>query len=295
MQQQRADRAVMFMSMPFHGKTLEERRQVLAVSEVANDVCRRLNVELRRPWLDPAHTPARGQQEQYLRDRRLLTGADCLLALAWNSAGSGAQVEIAVNLLMPVIYLVPAGSSVSPNTIGSLARCLGIISFSEPEDIRSELSRILSGVEPGLFARRHARSRGLSGERIRQRIVRLRNNRGWSREELARKMDYTVEFVTALETEPDEVMNATAAQIYALAFALDVPAGWILDPNEEMSLRALEGREIVKLCLEEKVTIGQTLGFIDAMRPNLAEGGTRVPREELRALLRFYVQEFADL
>jgi transcriptional regulator with XRE-family HTH domain len=285
------ERAVVFMTMPFHGKTPEQRREVLAVSDVANEVCRELNVDLLRPWVDAERVPTCGEQDQYLRDRCILSDADCLLALVWNSEGSASQVEIAVNRLMPIIYLVPTGSSVSPNTIGSLGLCLGMISYSRPEEIRADLRRILSDAEPQLFARRHARPRKPVGERIQQRILRLRQQRGMSREELARRMGCSPTLVVALETLPDGVMNASVTQIYALAEALDVPAGWILEPDEEASLRALEEHEIGKLCLEEDVSFRNTLGFLEAMRPSLSKG---LSREELRRILRWFLEDYAE-
>ncbi len=206
--------------------TESERRHTDRASDTVAQVCLSIGVSLYEPRAatDPVHHPDVPDWVVYSLDRERIASSDIVLFLSNHaSTGSGQELVIAQQYLIPIFVLAETGRRVSRMVTGMP----GVVEFLQYESLTS-LAEILRArlrelVDSEWRTRLNVAAHydmGL-GRRIRSRRTTL----GLSRAELAARLSPAVseQDVEQWEAASDFELNPSLVMLRTLAGALEVP------------------------------------------------------------------------
>lgn len=212
-----------------------ERQLIFTLSDLVSEVCRRYDIELYEPRkkTDPVHHPDVKDHDVFNIDREQVLGRDLLILLAhFPSMGAGQELDFALNGLVPTVVIAHSESRVS-RMITGVPNLYFLLSYQEPEELRSELDAALVRLRPLLVERKLAMGSddvNLVGSRVRE----LRRRLGLTREALLRKLGIpgvSEGWLAHLEDSGDRLSNPTLTQLRALASALNTTAADLVEPD----------------------------------------------------------------
>ncbi len=217
-----------YVSCALTGIPDRTRHEIDATVSVVRQACAssRVSFDIYVPGdhTDPKRDSHVSSEDVFDVDRKRVKEADVLLLLGHApSIGVGQELNMAFESLLPVVFLVPAGRSLS-----RMARGVPLVSVEVPygddDELRWRLIEALAGLRPRLVARRSAVAnleRVVVGARLKER----RRQRGLSREQVAEATGLTVRGVALLEDATDRRADPSLTQLRTLAALLGTTAG----------------------------------------------------------------------
>ena len=197
----------------------EQRQLMFTISDTIDAVCREEDIELYEPRkkTNLVHHPEVADAEGFRTDRERVLNSDLLIHLChYPSTGSGEELDFAHNALLPIILISHRDMRVSRMVTGIPSLKLHI-SYSEPEELRSELKDRLLEIRPILEQRKLAFSKyeaNIVGDKIRM----LREEQGLTREDVARySNNVTIELLKHIEESVDRSSNPSLIVLREIA------------------------------------------------------------------------------
>ncbi len=222
-----------YLACALSGLSPEQRQLVFQISDVVSMICSSTNITLYEPRkkTDPVSNPEISDTEVWGIDREKVVSSDLLIHLChYPSTGSGEELDFAYNALVPIILVSHGDNRVSRMVTGIPALRVQI-TYTEPEDLRSDLRHALMEIRPILEVRKMAFSlydANLVGSKVRS----LRESVGLSRAEVAAKTPLvTEEFLRHLEESVDRVANPSLIQLRQLATILKTTVADLVEPD----------------------------------------------------------------
>jgi len=212
-----------------------QRQLIFSLSDAISLVCANHGIELYEPRTatDPVHHPQVRHGEVFHIDREQVLSRDLLVLLAhFPSTGAGQELDFALNGLVPTIVVAHSRTRVS-RMISGVPNLYLLLTYDEPEQLRSELDTALARLRPLLVQRKlilGADDVNLVGGRIRE----LRKRQGLSRPALLARLGVPgvgEDWLEKLESSPDRIANPTLTQLRALAAALNTTAADLVEPD----------------------------------------------------------------
>lgn len=217
-----------YISTPLTGLADGTRRAIDETVAVVKAVCAGPGVGI-EPYFPGDHTdPLRdahvSPEEVFRRDRERIKSSDVMLLVANTpSTGVGQELNMALESLLPVVFLAPAGTQVSRMARGVPSFNIEL-AYADPGELRWRLDRTLRALRPRLESRRAA-LRGLDENRTGERIRAERRRRRLSRAQLADATGLTVAGIDLLERSPDRESDPSLTQLRRVAAVLGVSVG----------------------------------------------------------------------
>lgn len=206
----------------------------LALSAENNEARRVLAAEfsafadVRFDVYDPAEYTAPGTrhtpEQVYCIDHKRTSEADLVVFLAVAaSCGMGAECQIAGDATVPRIVILKTGVDASRMLIGSPARTIATITFSDGDDLRRRIRRSLPQISQDVLASYEPRRRAINtaaASGFNQFIVRRRILCGMTTEQLASRIGVSTHWLHHLERNPAATASVTICQAVRLAAEL---------------------------------------------------------------------------
>ena len=222
-----------YLACALTGLSANEKKEIIKVSDEIEKICQQHDIDLYQPrdHTDPELHPDMDAGEVFQRDRRRVLGSDLLIALGHHpSWGGGEELDFAYNALLPMILISPDNIRVSRMVTG-IPTLKVHLTYSNVEDLISELNHCLSSIRPILEERKLAFSQ--NDENIVGKNIRIsREELGLTREEVAcRVTGLTVDALTQLEESPDRISNPSLVQLRQIATVLKTTVGELIEPD----------------------------------------------------------------
>jgi DNA-binding XRE family transcriptional regulator len=214
-----------YVSTALTGVAVEMRRAIDAAVEVVKEVCGEpaIGIEVYFPGdhTDPVRDAHVSPEDVFRIDRDRVKGADVLITLAHlPSIGIGQELNMALESLVPVVFLIPEGTRMSRMARGAPSVKAEVV-YRDAESMRAGLREALLALRPRLESRKYAFSAfdaNVTGAKVRDHRLR----RQLSREELAEATGMSPQGVALLEDSPDRHSDPSLTQLRRLAAALGV-------------------------------------------------------------------------
>ena len=220
----------------------EQRKYVVAVSDVATSVCEDLDIELYRPMnaTDPVDHPHASPEYVFNLDRQRVLDSDLVIHVAdYASTGSGEELDFALAALIPIVLLAEGDSKVSRMVTGIPALKL-IIKYENLGELRDELRERLTEIRPILEERKLVFAefeRNIVGNKVRI----LREDFGLTREDVASHLDelLPVDRIQLIEDSNDRLSNPSLMELRYLATVLKTTVADLVEPDLHERMLAL--------------------------------------------------------
>ncbi len=220
-----------YLACALSGLEETERQLIFTLSDVVSQACAQHEIALYEPRksTDPVHHPNVPDSEVWARDKQEVLASDLVIHLAHHpSTGSGEELAYAEGGMIPIMLISHSGTRVSRMVTGIPAIQIHL-RYSEPEELREELSRRLFEIRPLLEQRRLALGddQNVVGEKVRQ----LRESIGLSRDQVAEAAGLDTNELTHLEESPDRVANWTLTKLRRVATVLRTTVSDLVEPD----------------------------------------------------------------
>jgi transcriptional regulator with XRE-family HTH domain len=232
-----------YLASALTGLTEEQRQLVFQLSDTVALICEDLGIDLYEPRkkTDPVHHADVVDSDVFHIDRERVQSSDLLIHLAhFPSTGAGEELSFAFEALVPIVVVSHSAVRVSRMVTG-IPNLIVVITYDEPEELRSVLRERLAEIRPLLVQRKLAFADydvNIVGERIRQ----LRMAQGMTREDVAaatrRRAEISVDLLTRLEESTDRIANPTLLHLRELADVLKTSVVDLVEPDLEETIFA---------------------------------------------------------
>lgn len=221
-----------YLATALTGLARSAREEVFAVSDAVAAACRECGVVLYEPRkvTDPVHDPDIPDDEVFRLDQERVRRSDLLIYLADQpSTGAGQELVFAYEAMIPIVVVAHRDTRVSRMVTG-IPGALVLVRYDGLPDLSRRLKSEISRMAPALVTRRaalHGHTRNRVGGRIRE----LRQSRGMSPEQLARRVgvaSVTSAQVLRWEQGSDLETNFSLVCLSQIAAALEVTAADLL-------------------------------------------------------------------
>lgn len=221
-----------YLASALTGLTDEQREEIFGVGDLIEDVCAAEGIELYQPYkhTDPKMHAGISAQEVFKIDRDLVLGSDLLIHIAhYASTGSGEELDIAYNGLIPIILVAPAERTLS-RMIRGIPSLKHELFYGDLEQLAHEMRSALIDIRPLLEERKLAFAdfeANIVGEKIRL----LREELQLTREEVADKVGIGVEGLINIEESSDLKSNPSLTQLRRIATVLRTTVAELVEPD----------------------------------------------------------------
>lgn len=222
-----------YLACALTGLSADEKEEIIKVSDEIEKICQQHDIDLYQPrnHTDPESHPEIDAGEVFRRDKNRVLESDLLIALVHHpSWGAGEELDFAYNALLPMILISPDNTRVSRMVTG-IPTLKVHLTYSNVEDLISELNHCLSSIRPILKERKLAFRQ--NNENIVGKNIRIsREEQGLTRQEVAcRVPGLTVDALTQLEESPDRISNPSLIQLRQIATVLKTTVGELIEPD----------------------------------------------------------------
>ncbi|MFZ5481163.1 MAG: helix-turn-helix domain-containing protein [Myxococcota bacterium] len=203
-----------------------DRERLFKDASVVRTVCENLRAYLYEPvhYTDPVHHPDITAAEVYATDRAQVAQSDLVvLYCGYPSFGAGQELEIATQMGLPVVALVPEGTRVSRMVLGAHVR-IHQVTYTSPLDLMMQLRDVLPRVFNEL-ANRVRLPQIPFGERLRAQ----RERRSLSLETVANAVGLSVRALADMESERWHLHNPSLVMLRKLAHVLETSVAHLVD------------------------------------------------------------------
>jgi transcriptional regulator with XRE-family HTH domain len=220
-----------YLACALSGLDETERQLIFTLSDIVSLACEQHGITLYEPRknTDPVHHPDVPDSEVWALDKKQVLASDLVIHLAHHpSTGSGEELAYAEGSMIPIMLISHSGTRVSRMVTGIPAIQIHL-RYSEPEELREELSRRLVEIRPLLEQRRLALGddQNVVGEKVRQ----LRESIGLSRDQVAAAAGLAQSELTHLEESPDRAANWTLTKLRRVATVLRTTVSDLVEPD----------------------------------------------------------------
>ena len=217
-----------YISTPLTGLDERTRRSIAATVDVVKAVCGdpELALEAYFPGdhTDPIRDADVSPADVFRLDRERIKSSDVMLLVGQTpSTGVGQELNMALESLLPVVFLAPAGTPISRMARGVPSFTVEL-EYASNAQLRERLGRALQELRPRLQARRAA-LRELDANVTGAKIRAQRRRRGISRAQLAAATGLTIGGIELLEQSPDRESDPSLTQLRRVAAVLGVSVG----------------------------------------------------------------------
>ncbi len=272
-----------YLASALSGLDETERQLIFTLSDIVALVCSEHDIDLYEPRknTDPVHHPDIADTEVWVLDKERVLQSDLVIHLAHHpSTGAGEELAYAEGNLIPIMLISHSGTRVSRMVTGIPAIQIHL-RYTEPEELREELSRRLLEIRPLLEQRRLAlgEDQNVVGEKVRQ----LRESLGLTREEVGAAAGTDGGELAHLEESPDRVANWTLTKLRVIATVLRTTVSDLIEPDLGEQLAGaiddwVHGREAARFPgmspHDQRRLVWTLLGRVrDEFDPSKDEGG----------------------
>ncbi len=221
-----------YLACALTGLDPASKQTISMVSHEVARICAEHGVDLYEPRTktDPDNNKEIPDAEVWALDREKVVNSDLLIHLCQvPSTGSGQELEIAYNGLVPMILISHSSRTVSRMVTG-IPSLKYHIEYTEPEELDDELHTLLSRIRPVLEERKLAFTdfdTNIVGASVR----RFRSERGMSLETLAEAVQLSPASLSALEESTDRTANCSLLQLRRIASVLGTTVAELVEPD----------------------------------------------------------------
>ena len=231
-----------YLASALTGLSLDQRENLVAVSDIVESVCEDLEIELYQPGkaTDPVNHPHVSSESVFNMDRERVLSSDLVIHLADHaSTGAGEELDFALTALIPIVLIAHGDTRLSRMVTGIPALKL-TITYRTLDELSNELRERLTEVRPIVEERKLAFSdfnKNMVGNKVRI----LREESGLTREEVAVHTGdlLTVEKIRQIEGNSDRVSNPSLLQLRTLAAVLKTTVADLVEPDLDERMIAL--------------------------------------------------------
>ena len=212
----------------------EERKEIDLTSNAISATCRKAGFELYEPRniTDPVHHPGIADSAVFHQDRMRVADSTVVILIAdFPSLGAGQELLIAQQYLVPVIVAVHVDRPLS-RMVSGMPGVVRLVKYRTLSDLQEQLQVGLFDVRTLKKDRPDIRSTMARSNAFGENVSRLRAERGWSRAELANRVNgggvVHENDIEQWENSSDLDNNPSLALTSSLAAALGVSAASLL-------------------------------------------------------------------
>lgn len=231
-----------YLASALTGLASEQRQLVFQLSDMVSVVCKSVGIELYEPRkaTDPVHHGDVPDTDVFHIDRERVLDSDLVIHLAhFPSTGSGEELDFAYNALVPIVVVSHEETRISRMVTGIPCFKL-LLSYREPEELRLLLTEQLLAIRPLLEQRKLAFSETYDVNIVGDRIRRLREGLGLTRDQVvkaAKAAPITIEMLQHIEESTDRQSNPSLVHLREIATTLKTTVADLVEPD--ISERAL--------------------------------------------------------
>ena len=222
--------------------TSEQRKHLIAVSEIVESVCADLEIDLYEPRkvTDPVNHSQVSAEDVFNMDRERVLSSDLVIHVAdYASTGAGEELDFALAALIPIVLIAHGDTRVSRMVTGIPAFKL-MITYNDLGELSQVLRERLAEIRPILEERKLAFSdfdKNMVGHKVRI----SREEAGLTRQDVALQLGelLTVERLRQIEESSDKVANPSLLELRRLAVVLKTTVADLAEPDLDERMIAL--------------------------------------------------------